>query len=115
MPTENVAEGVPVEIAGRVVDILFLVWGPWTVVFVTCCVTVLVEVNGKLIIDGLVYMLVFWMISVGVGSILLLDDIIVAAVVKDFVILLVVLEGFWTVGILVCGVVMLGESDGGGI
>lgn len=59
MPAENVAEGVPVEIAGRVVDILFLEWESWTVVFVTCCVTVLVEENGKVIVDGLVYMLVF--------------------------------------------------------
>jgi len=37
MPVENLAEGVPVEIAGRVVDILFLVVGLWTV-FVTSCV-----------------------------------------------------------------------------
>jgi len=60
------------------------------------------------VVDGFVYVLVFWTITVGVGSILLLDDIIVAAVVN-------VSEELCTVDVLVCGVVMLGENDGEGI
>lgn len=60
------------------------------------------------VVDGVVYVLVFWTITVGVGSILLLDDIIVAPVVN-------VSEELCTVDVLVCGVVMLGENDGEGI
>lgn len=60
-------------------------------------------------------MLVFWMITVGVGSILSLDDRIVATVVKDCVAKFVVLEELCTVDVLVCSVEMLGENDGGGM
>jgi len=77
-------------------------------------------VPEEIVVDGFVDMLVtmeeLCTVDVIVGAISrLVDDILVAVVLKDCVVMLVVLEGLWTVGVLVCGVVMPVENNWEGV
>jgi len=89
------------------------------------CVSVLVEkvgngVPAKIVVDGFVDILVtageLCTVDVVVGGIfMLVDDILVAAVDKDCVVMLVVLEEFWTVDVLGDRVVLPVEKNWKGV
>jgi len=77
-------------------------------------------VPEEIVVDGFVDMLVtmeeLCTVDVIVGAISrLVDDILVAVVLKDCVVMLVVLKKLWTVGDLVCGVVMPVENNWEGV
>lgn len=102
-----------------VVDMLLPVKEIWTVGVVTFCVSLIAEeIEGVeedvVVVDDLL-ILVEELCNVEVvviGICTLVDDIFVAAVVTDCVIMRVVLEEFWTAVIFFCGVVMPCEIDG---
>ncbi|KAL1270516.1 hypothetical protein QQF64_029532 [Cirrhinus molitorella] len=128
------AVGVLVEIVGKAVPVESVVDGPvgidelllvediMVVDEVVDAVDVLVEIVGKAVpvecvVDGPVGMLVtmeeLCTFDVEVSGICtVVDDIFVAVVVKDCVVMPVILEEFWTVGVLVDNVFMPVENNG---
>ncbi len=115
----------PVEIVVGVVDMFLPVGELWTGGVVTCCVNLLIkEIGGTEenveVVAGPLDMLVivdklYTEDAVVDGTCMLVDDILVAVNVKDCVVMLVVLEEFWTIGDLVVDVLKPIESNGVGV
>ncbi len=115
----------PVEIVVGVVDMFLPVGELWTGGVVTCCVNLLIEEIGGTeenveVVAGPLDMLVivdklYTEDAVVDGTCMLVDDILVAVNVKDCVVMLVVLEEFWTIGNLVVDVFIPIESNGVGV